>query len=119
VPWSNHVLLADTRIAPSAVVQNRFVKFDGAQAGAGDMVHGVAAYDAAANAAYGSNMMGLLSVESGAAVNAGQRLKSDALGRAVPAANNEDAVAIADSSVTGAGLSLKIVRLSITLRAIA
>ncbi len=117
--YANHVTLSDTRTAPSAVTQNRFVRFDGAQAGAGDVVHGVAFYDSAAGQAYASNMTGLLSVEAGAAVNSGQRVKSDALGRAVPAANNEDAVAIADSTVPGAGYALKIVRLAHTLRAIA
>jgi len=117
--YTNHVTLADTRVASGAVVQNRFVKFNGAQAGAGDVVHGVAFYDAADGQPYASNMTGLLSVESGGAVNAGQRVKSDAQGRAVAAADNEDAVAVADSSVTGAGYALKIVRLCHTLRAIA
>ncbi|WP_457798101.1 capsid cement protein [Methylocystis sp. S23] len=117
--YVNHVTLSDTRKASGVVVQNRFVKFDGAQAGAGDLVHGVAAYDAADGQLYASNMTGLLSVEAGAPVNAGQRVKSDLQGRAIPALDTDDAVAIADSTVAGAGYALKIVRLSITLRAIA
>lgn len=111
--YANHVTLSDTRKASGAIVQNRFVRFDGAQAGAGDVVHGVAGYDAADGQLYASNMTGLLSVEAGAPVNAGQRVKSDAQGRAVPALDTEPAAAIADATVPGAGYALKIVRLSI------
>jgi len=111
--YTNTVILADTMTASGAVTRNRFVNFAGAQAGAGDVVHGVASYDAPDGGLFASNICGLLSVEAGAAVANGQRVKSDASGRAVPAADNEPAVARAVAAAVGASFPLRILRLSV------
>ena len=108
--FDNRILFSDTAIAPSAVKANRFVAYSGAQAGAGDAVMGVASYDAAAGDAYAVNMVGCLSVEAGAAIAAGQRVKSDVNGCAVPAADADAAAGRAVVACVGPGLPVRIYR---------
>lgn len=73
-------------IAPAAVTKQRFVKYDGAQAGNGDVAAGVADYDAAAGKQYSAIALGTAKVEAGAAIALGQDVQSDAQGRAIPKA---------------------------------
>ncbi|MFT4098170.1 MAG: DUF2190 family protein [Rhodoblastus sp.] len=112
--YTNEPILADTVIATAAVARNRFVTLAGAMAGAGALVYGVSSYDAAIGDAFAANIAGHLSVEAGAAVAVGQRVKSDATGRAIPAADNEAAAAMAVRAAAGAGQPLRILRLSLT-----
>ena len=106
----NNVLFADTLIAPSAIVANRFVGWNGAQAGADVSVLAVAATAADINQAYTGNIAGRLTVEAGAAIAIGQRVKSDALGRAIPAAAGEEAAGKAITAAIGLGAFVRILR---------
>jgi hypothetical protein len=108
--YDNNVLYAETLIASGAVLGNRFVTYAGAQAGAGDHVCGVAAYDAATGEAFSANVAGRLSVEAGAPITVGQRVKSDTAGRAIPAADADEAAGRAIKAVSGAGFPVRILR---------
>lgn len=103
-------ILAETLKAPSAVTKHRFVKINGAMAGAGEAVFGVAQYDAATGDHYAATVAGRIAVEAGAAITLGQRVKSDAQGRAIPAATEDAAAGMAVSAAAGAGYPVRILR---------
>jgi len=108
--YDNNVVLADTLQASGAIIGGRFVNYSGAQAHAGDPVYGVAATDARDGDLYAAYVAGRLSVEAGAPINHGQRIKCDDSGRAVPAADADPACGRAVSDVVGAGYPVRIVR---------
>lgn len=77
----------------AAVVGKRFVSISGAkvnehprvaQSGAGVAAVGVACYDAAINTLVPVQTEGVVPVTAGAAITAGDPIKSDASGRAIP-----------------------------------
>ncbi|MDE2577946.1 MAG: DUF2190 family protein [Hyphomicrobiales bacterium] len=107
-------LLVDTLHASAPVAAFHFVKIDGTQAGAGDLVYGVAETDAIAGDDYAAALTGFLSVVAGAPIAKGQRVKSDANGCAIPAADNEAAVGVARFAAVGPGVAVSITRLSLT-----
>ncbi len=99
--------------ATGAGVQQRFVNFAGALAGANDVVLGVAQTDFAAGQALAVDLLGVVAVESGGAVAQGAGVTPDAQGRGItdPTANNGVAanrVGLALNAVTGAGQTLFI-----------
>lgn len=71
-----------TVLVVGAVLSHRFVNEALAQAGAGDNALGVAAYDGTDEPTT-VDTLGLVSVEAGAAVSAGDLIESDASGRGI------------------------------------
>ena len=110
--FDNNILFSDTLIATGAVLVNRFATLGGAQAtgAAGEIIYGVADYTAAVGDAFAVNVAGKLSVEAGAPVAVGQRVKSDAEGRAIPAAAEDAAAGRAVQAAIGAGYPVRIIR---------
>lgn len=76
------VLTTSVRAA-GAIEKFRFVGFDGKQAGAGDKALGVANIEAAEGDVFPVDVLGIVLVEAGAAVNVGDEVEADAQGRAV------------------------------------
>lgn len=77
-------VLVLTGSAPSAVLANRLVGYDDAQAAtAGQACKGVAYTNASAGEDYPVHALGLTAVTSGAAIAAGAALQSDTQGRVV------------------------------------
>jgi hypothetical protein len=99
-----------TLIAAGPILQRRFVTFGGAQAGATDVVAGIATMDATAGVAFSAHMVGIAAVESGGAVAIGAPVIPDAQGRGIAdtgtAANR---CGRAMNAVTGAGQTLFVV----------
>lgn len=101
--------ITHTVIASGAGVQDRFVTFTGAQAGAADKVLGVAITDFAAGAALALHIIGVCTVEAGGAINVGDPVVPDAQGRGIAgAADAANIVGRALSAVTAAGQTLFI-----------
>ena len=70
--------LTITVVATAAVASKQLVGFDGAPAGAGEAVLGVAQTDAAVGDAFAVDVIGVFDLVSGAAVPAGSAVQSDA-----------------------------------------
>lgn len=97
-------LIIKTVTAKGAIRRTRFVNWmTGAQAVAGDLPLAVSEHDARDGEPCAVSLAGLLTVTAGAAIALGQRVKTDAQGCAVPAADNEPAAGRAFSAATGAG----------------
>ncbi len=99
--------ITHTIVATGPGVQKRFVSYAGKQAGAADLVLGVAMTDAVVNQPLTLHVLGVAAVESGGAVAAGAPVIPDAQGRGVAdggtAANR---VGHAVNAVTAAGQTL-------------
>ncbi len=76
-------LLILSMAAMAAQTVNRFVGLDGGVCAAGAKAAGVAQFDADATEQVGVASHGLLLVEAGAAIAAGDEVESDATGRAI------------------------------------
>lgn len=99
-----------TFIAFGAVAQGRCVGFDGAQASAsGQKVAGIATTAAGNGEAYGAVTSGTAIAEAGGAIQKGDSLICDALGRAIPATGAlsvaAGAVAVTSGAANGAVLA--------------
>ncbi|HID8520049.1 TPA: DUF2190 family protein [Enterobacter asburiae] len=81
---TQQVILTTTVTASAALTQQRFVGADNAPCKAGAVALGVAEVDAAAGDVTPVNVLGIVAVEAGAAVNKGQNVQSDANACAVP-----------------------------------
>lgn len=77
-------ILALSVLAAGQVEVHRFVTAAGAQAGDGQNSLGVSEFPAAGGEMLTVNALGTAVVEAGAAIAAGERLQSDADGKAVP-----------------------------------
>ena len=100
----NIALLTLTVVASAAVASQRFVGYDGAPSGAGDVALGVSRSDADTGDALPVDTIGTSIVESGAAITKGDSLEPDADGRAVPdsaGGNPQSARALEDASAAG------------------
>ena len=75
--------LTITVVATAAVASKQLVGFDGAPAGAGEAVLGVAQTDAAVGDAFAVDVIGVFDLVSGAAVPAGSAVQSDANGKPI------------------------------------
>ena len=96
-------LLALPVKASAAISAFRFVTPAGALAGAGANTLGVARYSAGAGEMMTVDVLGTVVVEAGASVTAGNTLKTDATGRAIPWATSGAKVAIALQDALAAG----------------
>jgi hypothetical protein len=90
---TQQVLLATSVLAAADLTARRFVGFDGAVCAAGARALGVIEADTAAGGMAPANLLGVILVEAGAPVAAGEPVQSDDVGRAIPltTANYEDA----------------------------
>lgn len=75
--------LAATSVATAAVNSGQFVGFDGAPAGAGDDIFGVAKSDATIGMAFAVDVIGIIDLIAGAAIPAFSAVQSDANGAPV------------------------------------
>jgi Uncharacterized conserved protein (DUF2190) len=95
--------------ATGAGVQRRFVNFAGAQAIAADEVLGVAKTDFQSGQDFAVDILGVVAVEAGGAVNKGQPIIPDAQGRGVADGGNAtNRVGRALNTVTAIGQTLFI-----------
>ena len=69
-------VLTETIIAAAAIVQKRFVNFEGKQATAGQPAIGVSVYDADQGDSLAVDALGIVLVESGGALAAGDAVAS-------------------------------------------
>lgn len=106
---TEHIVLAVTEKATTALTQLRFVNFNGGQAGDGEATLGIANtnYDLGEQA--GINTHGSLLVEAGAAIAKGAQVQSDAQGRAITLASGAAAGRTRDAA-TAAGELIRILR---------
>ncbi|MBF0424817.1 MAG: DUF2190 family protein [Magnetococcales bacterium] len=100
-------LLSLTVVATTAIVGNRFVTIGGAQAGQGGDAFGAALTAASIGDAMAVATIGTAILEAGAAINIGDPLQSDALGRAVPQTNGLR-LAIALQAATATGQTVEV-----------
>ncbi|MEQ9905018.1 capsid cement protein [Pectobacterium aroidearum] len=80
---TQQVILTTTVLATAALAQQRFVGADNAPCQAGAAALGVAEVDGATGDAVPVNVLGIVAVEAGAAVERGQSVQSDDKARAV------------------------------------
>ena len=96
-------LLTVPRTLSGTVAAHRLVTIAGAQAGADAVTLGVAQTGGASGAVVPVDVIGTTIVESGAAITAGDTLKSDASGRAITWVTSGSKVGKALQAATGAG----------------
>lgn len=96
-------LLALPLLLSGAVSACRFVTPLGAQAGAGVNTLGVTRSDGATGASVTVDVLGTAIVEAGAAVTAGDTLKTDATGRGITWVTSGAKVAVALQAASAAG----------------
>jgi len=96
-------LLTITRTLSGTVAPNRFVTAAGAQAGADANAIGVSRQGGNSGDTNSIDAIGTTIIETGAAVNDGDTLKSDASGRAITWATSGAKAAIALQAATAAG----------------
>lgn len=89
--------------ATGTIVANRFVTKAGAQTGADGYALGVALTGASSGDKVPIDVLGTVTVESGAAITAGDTLKVDSSGRAITWATSGAKVGIALEAATAAG----------------
>lgn len=101
-------LLTLPLLLTGAVTANRFVTPAGAQAGADANTLGVTRSDGAIAAHVPVDVLGTAVVEAGAAVAAGDTVKSDASGRAITWAVSGAKVGVALQAATAAGQFIEV-----------
>lgn len=101
-------LLALPLTLSGTVAADRFVTPAGAQAGAGANTLGVARSAGVSGNKVTVDVLGTAIVEAGAAVAAGDTLKSDADGKAITWATSGAKVAIALQAATAAGQKIEV-----------
>ncbi len=99
----NIAVLGLTRVLSGTVAASRFVTVAGAQAGADANALGVARFGGVSGDAVPVDVLGTVTLESGAAFSAGATLKSDSSGRGITWVTSGAKVAIALEASTGAG----------------
>lgn len=100
-------VLSDTVVATAGITANQFVGFDGAPAGAGAAVLGVAMTDAAAGDALAIDIIVIRDLIAGGAIPAGSAVQSDANGAPIVKAAGAQA-GIALTAAANAGDVVKI-----------
>ena len=101
-------VLTETIIAAAAIVQKRFVNFEGKQATAGQPAVGVSVYDADQGDSLAVDALGIVLVESGGALAAGDVVASDAQGCAVKQAASAITLGRALDAAVGANEVIRI-----------
>lgn len=107
---TQQVILTTTIVAADSLLQQRFVGFDGKPCAAGKAAFGVAETDAIAEDAVGVNVLGIIAVEAGAALEAGASVQSDADGRAIAKTGSNVVAGVALDAATQAGDMVRILR---------
>lgn len=107
---TQQVILATTIIAAGALVQQRLVGYDGKTCTKGGLALGIAEVDAIAGDAVAVNVLGIIAVEAGAAINPGDKLQSDDNGCVIPleATGKPEQVGVAITAATAAGNTLRV-----------
>ena len=101
-------ILSLTVVASATLTAERFVTAAGAVPAADANVLGVVRQAAASGDRVTVDTLGTAIVEAGAAITAGQTLKVDASGRAIPWATSGAKVALALQAAAGAGSFLEV-----------
>jgi hypothetical protein len=101
-------VLTLTLAATGTIAANRLAKVDGTQAGAGDNTLGAVRTAASSGDKVPCDVLGTTIVESGAAITAGDTLKSDGSGRAITWATSGAKVGIALQAATAAGQFIEV-----------
>ena len=101
-------VLTETIIAAAAIVQKRFVNFEGKQAAAGQPAVGASVYDADQGDSLAVDALGIVLVESGGALAAGDAVASDAQGCAVKQAASAVTLGRALDAAVGANEVIRI-----------
>jgi hypothetical protein len=101
-------VLVLTATATAAITASRFVTPAGAVAGAGANTLGVADSTVASGKTFPVVALGTATVEAGAAVSAGDTVKSDATGRAITWATSGAKVGIALEAAGAAGAFIEV-----------
>lgn len=101
-------VLTLTVTAGGTIAANRFVTPAGAQAGADANTLGVCRVAAVVNDKVPVDILGSAVIEAGAAVSAGDTVKSDASGRAITWATSGAKVGIALQAATAAGQMIEV-----------
>jgi hypothetical protein len=81
---TQQVLLTTSVLAAVALINRRFVGFDGKVCAAGAVALGVVEANTEAGGMAPANVLGVMLVESGAPIAVGGKVQSDAEGRAIP-----------------------------------
>ena len=108
----NTPLLALTKTASATIAANRFVTFAGAQVGADANALGVCRQAAVSGDSITVDVLGTAVVESGAAITAGDTLKSDSTGRAITWATSGAKIGLALQAATAAGQFIEVLLIS-------
>lgn len=95
---TKQVVLTTTVKTTGAVQPHRFVGYDGKQAAAAAAVLGVTEYEGNSGDAVAVDVIGIVLVEAGAALAAGQAVESDAQGCAVALASGKAAGTALDAA---------------------
>jgi hypothetical protein len=95
-------------LAAGLLTASRFVKPNGTAAGADDNALGVATTDAAVGDLVAVKALGTAVVEAGAAISAGDTVKADAQGRAIPWETAGARLGIALEAAAAAGQLIEV-----------
>ena len=104
---SSITILPLSGIASAPVVAKQLIGFDDAPAGAGDLVKGVAQYDAKTGDAFEVGAIGVFDLIAGAAITKGDKIQSDAASKPIPL-NGGETFAIALTSAVNPGDVVKV-----------
>jgi hypothetical protein len=104
----NISLLALTIAAAGTIAANRFVTPAGVQAGADANTIGAGRYAAVSGDKLTVDVLGTAVVEAGAAVSAGDTVKSDSSGRAITWATSGAKVGVALEAASGVGKFIEV-----------
>ncbi|KFK91718.1 MULTISPECIES: DUF2190 family protein [unclassified Serratia] len=107
---TQQVILTTTLVAAAALTQQRLVGGDGKPCAAGLPALGVAEVDAQPGDAVPINVLGILVVEAGAALTAGQSVQSDGNGCAIPLVTGKSPVGMALDAAAAAGDLVRLLR---------
>ncbi|MGL9719908.1 capsid cement protein [Symbiopectobacterium sp.] len=113
---TQQVVLTTTRVAAENLTVHRLVGFSGKTFKGVGTELGVAEVSGKKGDAIPVNVMGIMAVEAGAAISAGELLKSDGEGRVIPEAALDkgalpaSTVGVAVDSATAAGEIIRMVR---------
>lgn len=107
---TQQVILATTVIAAGAVTQQRLVGYDGKTCAKGEKAFGVAEVDGIEGDVVPLNVLGIIAVEAGAAINPGDKLQSDDNGCVIPleATGKPEQVGVAITAAAAAGNTLRV-----------
>lgn len=104
-----NVILTVTKTLTADIPARRFVGFGGAFAGGGKAL-GVTEFESEAGEPFAVNVLGVMLVETGGAVAAGNAVASDDEGRAVEWSGGGEQNGLSLDTASGAGQFIRVVR---------